>query len=128
MCGSGIRENQITRKARAKMAMAMIITGAAFETVASWMLPPTSQPTKIGAMVPPMELQEPPHWMSWLPRLPPPPSVLSIGLTTMFSRHIEKPAMKAPRTYTPKLSMYPDRNWMPTPIKPTATASSAVTL
>ena len=84
--------------ARAKMAIAMIITGAALATVASAMLPPTSQPTKMGAMVPPMELQLPPHWMSWLPRFPPPPRVLSMGFTTMLSMHMEKPATNAPST------------------------------
>ena len=88
----------MTTKAMAKMAIAMIITGAAFATVAFWMLPPTSQPTRIGARVAPMELHEPPHWISWLPLLPPPPRVLSIGLTTMLSMHIEKPAMNAPST------------------------------
>ena len=82
----------------AKIAIAIIITGAAVDTEASAMLPPTSQPTKIGAMVPPMELQEPPSWMSWLPLFPPPPRRLSIGFTTMLSIHIEKPATKAPAT------------------------------
>ena len=43
------------------------------------------------------ELQDPPHWMSWLPLLPPPPRVLSIGFTTVLSIHIEKPEMNAPR-------------------------------
>ena len=85
-------------KAMAKMTMAMTITGATLATVAFSMEPPTSQPTRTGAMVPPMELQEPPHWMSWLPLLPPPPRVFSIGLTTMLSMHMEKPATKAPST------------------------------
>ena len=47
-------------------------------------------------MVAEIELSEPPNWISWLPRLPPPPSVLSIGLTTVLSMHIENPETKAP--------------------------------
>ena len=47
-------------------------------------------------MVAEIELSEPPNWISWLPFLPPPPSVLSIGFTTVLSKHMEKPAMKAP--------------------------------
>ena len=47
-------------------------------------------------MVAEIELSEPPNWISWLPFLPPPPNVLSIGFTTVFSIHIEKPETKAP--------------------------------
>ena len=79
-------------------------------------------------MVPPMELQEPPSCMSLLPLFPPPPRVLSIGLTTMLSIHIEKPAMKAPITYTRKLSAGPEIHWTATPTRPTMTAVRAVNL
>ena len=74
----------------------MSIAGATFETVASFIAPPISQPRIIGASVAPIELIEQPIWTSWLPLLPPPPSLFSMGLTTVLSRHMEKPAMNAP--------------------------------
>ncbi len=114
--------------ANAKIAIAMIITGDTAFTVAFANEPPTSQPTKIGVMVPPIELQEAPNWMSWLPRFPPPPRVLSIGLTTVSSIHKENPATNAPRIYTPKLSTKAERNCIATPTIPTATAARAVNL
>ncbi len=96
MCGSGIFETSTITNAIAKSAIAMSIAGATFETVAWSIAPPSSMPRIIGASVAPIELIEQPICTSWLPLLPPPPSVLSIGLTTRFRRHIEKPATNAP--------------------------------
>ena len=57
-------------------------------------------PTNIGVIVAITELKEPPIWINWLPLFPSPPSLFSIGFTTVFSKHIEKPAMNAPIRYT----------------------------
>ena len=57
---------------------------------------PMSEPTSMGVIVPAREFSVPPMRFSWLPRLPPPPKRLSIGFTTVFRIHTEKPEMKAP--------------------------------
>ncbi len=57
---------------------------------------PISAPTKKGVSVAESELSAPPVWISWLPLLPPPPSRLSIGLTTVLSIHTQKPHINAP--------------------------------
>ena len=51
-----------------------------------------------------------------------------MGFTTVLSMHMEKPATNAPSRYTSNLSTTPDRYWMPTPMKPMATAAKAVFL
>ena len=45
--------------------------------------------------VPANELNEPQSCISWFPLLPPQPSVLIIGFTTVLSKDMEKPAMNA---------------------------------
>ena len=79
-------------------------------------------------MVAPIELIAPPNCKSWLPRLPPPPRVLSIGFTTTLSIHIENPEIKAPVRYTAKLPAIPERKVTHTPVKPTTIAVKAVFL
>ena len=77
------------------------------------------------------ELNEPPTWISWLPLLPSPPSLFNIGLTTVLSRHMEKPEIKAPHRYTAKADeglAWPERYCTPTPMNPMATAIRAVLL
>ena len=76
------------------MPMARKNTGLAEAMVEA--LPPSRPPTITGARVAPSELNEPPNCTNWLPWLGFLPSELSMGLTTVLSRHIEKPATKAP--------------------------------
>ena len=98
MCGSGIFDDATITNASAKSPIAAISAGAASETAVFGVILPIRMPRMIGASVAPTELSEQPICTSWLPFLPSPPSVLSIGLTTRFSMHIEKPAMNAPPT------------------------------
>ena len=129
--GSGMGTIKRTKNAMANTAIAVYITGNIWEIVAFSMEPAIRIPTNIGVMVAITELKEPPTWISWFPLLPSPPSLFSIGLTTVLSKHMEKPAMKAPIKYTAKAISgleWPDKYWIPTPIKPTATAINAVFL
>ena len=87
----------MTMNASTKTPMAMNIRGDTSLMAVAGVTVPMSMPTKSGVSVPARELHEPPAWMSWLPRLPPPPRRLSIGLTTVLSIQTQKPLMKAPK-------------------------------
>ena len=80
--------------------MAMKSSGATSDIAVLSVTVPISTPTRSGVSVPARELQVPPIWMNWLPRLPPPPTRFSIGFTTVLSMHTAKPQTKAPRRYT----------------------------
>ncbi len=153
--GSGIATQEMTRNATANTPMATNSSGVTAWMVVSRVSWPMRAPTKNGVRVPDSELSAPPVWMSWLPLLPPPPSRLSIGLTTVLSIHTQKPHTNAPSRYTMKLrhtlkvraTSTPfssttaelvntvvsapttlDRYWMNRPTMPTAMAHSAVFL
>ena len=83
-------------KAQAKTVMAMYITRLTSAIWVDAVTVPINAPTSIGVMVPEREFSVPPIIFSWLPRLPPPPSKFSMGFTTVFRIHTEKPDMKAP--------------------------------
>ena len=80
----------------ANTAIAMNSRGDTSLMAVSLVTLPMRAPTKSGVRVAESELSEPPVWMSWLPRLPPPPRRLSMGFTTVLSIQTQKPQMKAP--------------------------------
>ena len=80
----------------AKMARAMSSSGVTALREVSFVISLIMEPASIGVSVAASEFSEPPVWMSWLPRLPPPPSRFSIGLTTVFRMQTQKPHTKAP--------------------------------
>ncbi len=94
--GSGILEAARTIKAKAKIPIARYNAGLASRILAFCTTSPIKYPTRTGTIVAPIELIDPPNWINWLPLFPPPPSVLSIGFTTAFNIHIEKPETSAP--------------------------------
>ena len=141
--GSGMATAEITRNANTNTPMAIKRSGATLPIVVLSETSPTSIPTKSGVRVPASELREPPACTIWLPLLPPPPSMLSIGLTTVLSIHTQNPQMNAPRRYMMKLRVttcsptlkrpasaptFPESHWNTRPIKPTAIAQRAVFL
>ena len=126
--GSGICIRASTINAKAKIPIAKKRAGLASAIEVPALIVPIRYPTNTGTIVAPIELIAPPNCKSWLPRLPPPPRVLSIGFTTTFSIHIEKPEINAPVRYTPKLPILPERKVIQTPTKPTAIAVKAVFL
>ena len=83
--------------------MAMNSSVATSAIVVLAVITPISEPTNSGVSVPARELSVPPVCTSWLPLLPPPPSMLSIGFTTVLSMHTQKPQMNAPSRYITKL-------------------------
>ena len=85
----------MTMNANAKIARAAYINGNT-SLIFALVMEGIKIPVRMITEVPANELNEPPSWISWLPLLPPPPSVLSIGFTTVLSKHMEKPAMNAP--------------------------------
>ena len=93
---SGIFVRLNTMNAKAKMASAAYINGKTL-LICAFLIPSgIRRPVRMITAVPHSELKDPPVWINWLPFLPPPPSLFSIGFTTVFSIHIEKPAMNAP--------------------------------
>ena len=80
----------------AKTPIAMKSSGATSVMFVLGVTVPISAPTNSGVSVPDSELSAPPVWISWLPLLPPPPSRLSMGFTTVLSMQTQKPQMKAP--------------------------------
>ena len=96
MAGSGTFTKEMITKEMANTAMAMKSSGATSDIAVLSVTVPISTPTRSGVSVPARELQVPPIWMNWLPLLPPPPSRLSIGLTTVLSMQTQNPQTKAP--------------------------------
>ena len=86
--------------AMAKTAMAMNSSGATSDIAVLAVTVPMRTPTSSGVRVPVREFRVPPIWMYWLPRLPPPPRMVSIGFTTVLSMQTQKPQTKAPNRYT----------------------------
>ena len=114
----------------AKIPKAMNRAGVA-SLILAFVASPTSAPTKIVTNVAEKEFNTPPNWINWLPLLPPPPRVLSIGLTTVLSIHIQNPAMNAPVRYMANalLSLaLPEKYCSNTPMNPTTMATRAVFL
>ena len=91
---------EMMMKATANTPMAMNSSGATSDMEVEDVTVPTSTPTSSGVRVPVRELRVPPIWMNWLPRLPPPPRMLSMGFTTVLSMHTQKPHTNAPSRYT----------------------------
>ena len=82
--------------ARANTAMAMNSSGVTSAMEVCAVTVPMRAPTSSGVRVPVREFRVPPIWMYWLPLLPPPPRMLSIGFTTVFSMQTQKPQTNAP--------------------------------
>ena len=102
--GSGTFTRLIMMKASTNTPMPMNSRGVtSFMEVLSSTVP-TRTPTRKGVRVAVRELSEPPVCTSWLPLFPPPPSVLSIGFTTVLSMQTQNPLMKAPSRYMIRLS------------------------
>ncbi len=96
MWGSGMATKLSTMNAKANTPMAIHSRGATSLMDVCAVTMPMSEPTNSGVIVPLSELSAPPVCMSWLPLLPPPPSRLSIGFTTVLSMHTQKPHTNAP--------------------------------
>ena len=96
--GLAIGETAIIRNAAANTAIAIYSTGytSATETPEARSFSPMRVPTSQGVAVAHTELNELPIMLSWLPRRPPPPSELSIGLTTALIMQMKRPVMNAP--------------------------------
>ena len=88
-------EKKITMNANANIAKAAYIRGNT-SLILALVMEGIRIPVRMITEVPANELNEPPSWISWLPLFPPPPRELSIGFTTVLSKHMEKPAMNAP--------------------------------
>ena len=129
--GSSIGMKFRMMKARANTVMAIYITRFTSAICVLAVTVPMSAPTSMGVSVPESEFSVPPIILSWLPRLPPPPSRLSMGLTTVLRIQTEKPEMNAPSRYTQNPGIppeKPERYWISTPKKPTAIPMRAVFL
>ena len=88
--------NTSATNASANTAIAMNITRFTSAICVDFVTSPIRAPTSIGVSVPVREFSVPPMRFNWLPRLPPPPRRLSIGLTTVLSMQTENPEMNAP--------------------------------
>ena len=95
-CGSGMVTKAMIRNVTANTAMATHSSGVTSFILVLSVTSPISTPTKNGVNVAVSELSVPPVWMSWFPRLPPPPNRFNIGFTTVFNIQTQKPQMKAP--------------------------------
>ena len=94
--GSGMVTRLMMMNEMAKTAIPMKSRGDTSVIDVFSVTVPTSTPASSGVRVAVSEFSVPPIWMSWLPLLPPPPSMLSMGFTTVFSMQTQKPHTSAP--------------------------------